>query len=575
MYSIFLALWGIIGRKRQVQLFFTLLLSFLVAVFDALGVGLIGPFILLMAKIGTPGVESTSYFYAICVYFGIQPNSAALALTIFILFSLVIGSILKVLLLWYSARTSFQIGSELSSYAYKRILNLPYEEHITKNSTNFVSLIVSKMHAVIAFLQMTINIISSIFILIFVTSMLMWISPMISSSLLILFAIIYGLIVKFSKHKLNSSSKFIATETRNSHRILDEGIKSIREVILGGWQNYFVKYYSESDLKLRTTEGINTFLSNSPKPIIEGIGFVVIISLAYFASLRAIEGEKVLVALATIALSAQKILPAFQQIYASINKIRSIRHSVNEVLKFIKNSKFGAKPDSKKIVFDKSIKFIDVGYKYPNYDEYVFQGATFSISRGACVAILGESGSGKSTLVDILMGLLPPTRGAVKVDESVLSEWLVPAWMTHISHVPQKLFFLDSSYALNVAFGSENSMLDYSRIDNVTKISLLDSLVRGWPKKYDENLGENAVKLSGGQAQRLGIARALYQDKSVIIFDEATSALDEITEMQLIKNIMANKGDKTYFFITHRPYIMNYCDTVLRIVDGVVSIEKT
>ena len=203
---------------------------------------------------------------------------------------------------------------------------------------------------------------------------------------------------------------------------------------------------------------------------------------------------------------------------------------------------------------------------------YVLKDINLEIFPGERIGIIGKSGSGKSTLLEVLMGLLQPSKGKLLIDDidinNIKRPNLVSQWRRSISYVPQDIFLADSSFAENIAFGLKREELDMKRVKDCARRAKISDLIEQSSFGYRTNVGEKGVKLSGGQCQRIGIARALYKNNKILVFDEATSALDNKTESELMESIETLSKDLTIIIIAHRLSTVKVCDKVFSIEDG-------
>jgi ATP-binding cassette subfamily B protein len=221
-----------------------------------------------------------------------------------------------------------------------------------------------------------------------------------------------------------------------------------------------------------------------------------------------------------------------------------------------------------KINFNRGIKFDKVSFRYKTGSQNVLQHLTLSIPKGERVGIIGATGSGKSTMIDILMGLLEPTSGSLKVDEQAITKKNVLSWQRRIAHVPQAIFLSDTTIAENIAFGIDRKDIDFDRLRDVAHKAQLQDVIDKLPNQYNTLVGERGVRLSGGQRQRIGIARALYKNADILVFDEATSALDNKTEESVMKPIEALGNEITVIMIAHRITTLKKCTKIIELADG-------
>jgi ATP-binding cassette subfamily C protein len=213
-----------------------------------------------------------------------------------------------------------------------------------------------------------------------------------------------------------------------------------------------------------------------------------------------------------------------------------------------------------------------VDFRYPDAAGDALTRVSFEIKLGEVVAFVGPSGAGKSTLIDIILGLLPPARGEVRVDGRDIRLDL-PGWQRQIGYVPQEIYLLDDTIRRNIALGMADEEIDEQSINRAVRAAQLDALVRTLPMGLDTVIGNWGVRLSGGQRQRMGVARALYHDPGVLVLDEATSALDHETERELIAAITRQRGERTIIMVAHRLTTVQDCDRLYLLEEGRIEDE--
>lgn len=224
----------------------------------------------------------------------------------------------------------------------------------------------------------------------------------------------------------------------------------------------------------------------------------------------------------------------------------------------------------------KDLAFRNVVYHYPGNAQPTLRSMSWLVPAGSKVGIVGSTGAGKTTMVDIILGLLRPAGGQVLVDGAEVTDSRLRAWQASIGYVPQSIFLADTTLANNIAFGVPSDEVDYARVEAVSRLANLhEFVVNELPEKYETLAGERGVRFSGGERQRVGIARALYHDPDVIILDEATSALDNVTEKLVMQSMDALAPSKTVLMIAHRLSTVKNCDVIFFLEDGVVSAQGT
>lgn len=205
-----------------------------------------------------------------------------------------------------------------------------------------------------------------------------------------------------------------------------------------------------------------------------------------------------------------------------------------------------------------------VFFKHENKSSFLFRNINLKIPLNKIIGIFGESGSGKTTLIDLLIGFLKPNKGVIFADGKNINKYL-RSWQNNIGYVQQFSYFIEDSIKNNITLGSKNKSLDVDKINECLKIVDLYKIIEKLPKNLETRISELGNNFSGGQRQRLSIARALYKDPSILVLDEATNSLDDYSENIIIKNIIKSKKKRTIFIVTHKEKLKKYCDILLEV----------
>jgi ATP-binding cassette subfamily B protein len=376
---------------------------------------------------------------------------------------------------------------------------------------------------------------------------------------------------------LDRNGKRIAYEQTQVVKALKEGLGGIRDILMDGTQSVYCGIFVKADYPLRQAMGNNAFLGGSPRYILEALGIVLIASLAYIISLQAGGIATALPVLGALALAAQRMLPAMQQMYGNWAGMAGSLESLIDILKLLDQPlpEEIMQPTPAPLHFEKDIRFRDVRFRYTRDDTWVLDGLSLTIPKGMRVGFVGSTGSGKTTTMDLLMGLLMPDQGEILVDGQTISGDRVRAWQQTIAHVPQNIYLSDATLAENIAFGVPANTIDLDRVQQVARQAQIADFIESSRDGYQAFVGERGIRLSGGQRQRIGIARALYKQASVLVFDEATSALDNVTEQLLMDAIEGLNRDFTVLLIAHRLTTVQRCDIVVELKHGRVLAQGT
>lgn len=576
IFSLLISLWNQLTLKRHRQFKLLCVLTILSAFTEVVSLGSVIPFI---AAITQPEkvmeYQIVSNFAALI---GVS-NGPDLVIPLAIAFGIaaILAGSLRLFLVWATIQFGNGCGADLSVELYKRTLFQPYSVHISRSSSEIISGITQKVAAITAVLTSISVFFTSLFLFIAIVATLIIVDPILALAAASAFGFAYVLIAWFSRRRLEKNSSIVAKEQNQVVKILQEGLGSIRDVLLDGSQNVYVETYDRAVNKVRIGFVQNAFINQFPRYAMESLGLV-LIAIFVLVLNRAGNVTESLSILAFLALGAQRLLPIIQQIYGNWSVVIGNQYALSDILELL-SQKIPDYIDSKIIEpldFNKTIYFKNISFRYDDKTPWIFENVNFEIKKGSSIGIIGTTGSGKSTIVDILMGLLTPSSGELIIDNiKINSEKIRASWQRSIAHVPQSIFLADSTVAENIAFGTPYSKIDFERVRSAAKKAQISEFIEGRSNQYDELVGERGVRLSGGQRQRIGIARALYKNAKIIIFDEATSALDDETEVAVMETIEALSNEITMIIIAHRLSTLKGCSEIIEIKNGeILTVGK-
>jgi ATP-binding cassette, subfamily B, bacterial PglK len=571
-----LRLWSCLGVRRRRQFVLLLGLVAVSALAEVFTLGAVLPFLGIL--IAPDKVFHHPLAANIVRAWGItSANQMILPLTVAFASAALISGAIRILLLWVSTRLAFATGADLSIDVYRRTLYQPYGVHVALNSSEVISGITSKVGDTVTVLNQLLTLISSMVLLVAITLALFAINPVVASLAIVGFGASYGLITWMSRRRLHRNSQRIAYQHTQMIKALQEGLGGIRDVLLDGTQPLYCDIYRRADHLFRRAQGATFFIASSPRFGMEALGMVVIAALAYGLSRQAGGVASALPVLGTLALGAQRLLPALQQSYSSWAIIAGCQASLAKTIELLEQPLPAdeLQPAPAPLHFQDTIRFSLVRFRYASDGPWVLDDVNFTIHKGARVGFVGGTGSGKSTTIDLFMGLLAPTEGEVLVDSEPVIGDRVRAWQRTIAHVPQSIYLADTTVAENIAFGVPRELIDLDRVKLAARQAQIAEFIESRPEGYDASVGERGIRLSGGQRQRIGIARALYKQASVLMFDEATSALDNATEKSVLDAIDGLDRELTIVLIAHRLTTVRRCDTIVELEHGRVVAQGT
>ena len=404
--------------------------------------------------------------------------------------------------------------------------------------------------------------------------------PMVAIIIFSIFALAYSVLFTVVRMRLQKNGRIISTVNEQRFRLMNEGFGGIKDVLLLGRDSDFIERFNKTGISLAKSLGTNDALGTVPRYIMELVAFGSMIAVVLYL-IANYEGNLgvILPILSVYALAGVKLLPAFQSVYTSIAKIRAHSpafESIQDDLTHSKSTKLStSNSEDVFLIPQKKISLENVTFKYPNKEENALNNLNISIPVNSIVGIVGPSGSGKSTLVDILLGLIKPQQGQLKIDENIIDNKNCRSWQNTIGFVAQNIFLSEGTISENVAFGIPKDQINQNQVLRALKLAHLDELVKSFEDGIHTRVGERGIQLSGGQRQRIGIARALYYKAEVLVFDEATSSLDGITEKMIMEAIHNFSGQKTIIMIAHRLKTVQKCDQIFFVDKGSVIDKGT
>ena len=350
----------------------------------------------------------------------------------------------------------YLIGSDLSHQIFVKTLNQSYETHLGRNSSDVLNSIVVNVNRVIGSVLMpSVNLLSSMILVIGIFFFLIALSPIITVSVYITFICSYLLIIKITKHRIEINSVIMAKQSPIVIKSIQEGLGSIRDIIIDNNHSFYSDLYKKSDFSVRKAAGTNAFIANSPRLLIETIALIFMAIVSYVISQTNQGFLSMLPYFAVLALAAMRLMPMVQQAYAAITSIKGMKQVLENVIVFLEqniNHENSQSIDSK-INYKKRIYLNDITFSHKGSSNNILQNLNLDIKKGTSIGIIGGTGIGKSTLLDLMMGLILPTNGSILIDDVSINQNNRSAWQNNITHVPQNIFLADLSIEENIAFG--------------------------------------------------------------------------------------------------------------------------
>jgi ATP-binding cassette, subfamily B, bacterial PglK len=489
---------------------------------------------------------------------------------ILVLFALYLSkAVLLGFLTWKQNRFLFAVRAALSERLFQGYLRQPWSFHLQRNSAQLINILATETNQFTAnALLPALIVVAESMVLFGIAILLILAEP---TGALVLVALI-GL-AAWSFQRLARDHLLRWGRARLHHegyrvQHLQQGLGAAKEVILLGREAEFLAQYSAHNVRSTRAVELQNTIQQMPRLFIEVFALGGLTILALTMVWQGKPPATVLATLGLFAIAAIRLMPSTSRIVAGLQSLRNAEPVIDTLRRefLLLEDRAGPAPNAP-LPFNDRITLEGVTYQYEPAMAPSLCNISLWIPRGASIGFIGGSGAGKSTLVDVILGLLTPTRGQVKVDGvDVLTN--LRGWQNQIGYVPQSIFLTDDSLRRNVALGLPEDQIDDTAVRRALRAVQLETFVSNLPEGLETRVGERGVRLSGGQRQRIGIARALYHDPQVLVLDEATSALDTETEEAVMAAVNAFVGQKTLVVVAHRMSTVARCDVLYRLEHG-------
>lgn len=561
-------IWTLLTSMERRSVLTLLGLMFLGMLLETLGVGLVIPALSLLTQ-----SDIASNYPALQPILRTLDNPSQQNLIVGGMLTLVGVYLVKTLFLaflaWRQMRFAFGVQAQFSQRLFKVYLHQPYTFHLQRNSAQLIRNVINEVSMVTgnAILPGMI-LLTELLVLFGLCGMLLIVEPRGTLIVVSVLGIAAWAFHHFTHRHIERWG--LARQHHEGLRLqhLQQGLGGAKDVKLLGREANFLEQYRQHNVQSAHVGQMQSVLLQLPRLWLEllavsGLAMLVISMLAQSRALDAVLPMLGLFAAAAFRLmpSASRILNAVQALRYGLPTIDTLYTELNLGIPEVADASYLSAP------FDVAIELRRVTYTYPDAAEPALKDTSLIITRGELVGFVGVSGAGKSTLVDILLGLLTPDEGEVRVDGKNIQENL-RNWQDQIGYVPQSIYLTDDTLRRNVAFGLPDEHIDDFAVQRAIQAAQLANFVASLPNGLATIVGERGVRLSGGQRQRIGIARALYHDPAVLLLDEATSSLDTVTEHDVMQAVIALHGSKTILIVAHRLSTIEHCDQVYQMKQG-------
>lgn len=570
--TVSLKIWEILTPKQRRAAAVLMVLIFVGMVLETLGIGLVIPALSLMAE-GDPAVRYPS----LTPWLNRLGNPSREQLVVWGMLTLVVTALIKAgfltFLAWRQSRFVYGLQAELSQRLFTAYLRQPYSFHLHRNSAQLIRNIINQVGGVTTVLIQGLTLATELTVLFGIAVLVLMVEPRGALWVVGILGLAGWVFNRVSRSYILRWG--IASQHHEGQRLqhLQQGLGGVKDVKLLGCEDEFLaQYHTHNAGSARVTEWQST-VAALPRLALELLGVIGLATLVWVMVTQGRTPEELLPVLGLFAAAGFRIMPSVTRVLAAVTSARFSMPMIDNLhseLRLLEATP--VPPRGPSLPIRQALTLHEVTFQYVSAAAPALHGITLAVPRGAAVGFIGGSGGGKTTLVDIILGLLTPNSGSVRVD-GVDIQTSLRGWQDQIGYVPQSVFLTDDSLRRNVAFGLANDQIDDMALQRAIRAAQLESLVDELPQGLETVVGERGIRLSGGQRQRIGIARALYHDPSVLVLDEATSSLDTATERGVMDAVRALQGDKTVLIVAHRLSTVEHCDRLFRLEQGRIVEE--
>ena len=551
--------------KFIILIFFMIIASFL----ELMGLGMV--ILILNSFLGLTSNYLEILNDYLKIFFKIDGNFEIILFFVFVIFT--IKFLILVFVSWMEADFLTKFREKISNKLYYNFLNRDAASLLKKNSAEYIRNFTEEIVVSSLFIQSSLKIIlDSILILTFFI-FLTYFNPITTGIVFIFFSslgIIYFVLVK---NKLSSWAKTSLNNRKNKIQFISESFSSIKSIKILSRENFFLDKFKKQVHSIRKIQFKVTFLDSLPRNILEYMLLVSILLIFFYLIKNDYSNEIIIQMLSVYTLSAFRVVPLMNRLLGHMQRLKHSYPSLNKLMNENEQKIVQKKNKINKMKFKKNIVLNVKNFSFNNDKIFLLRNVNIDIKKNSQIGIVGKSGSGKSTIIDILCGFQKNKLSELKVDGvNILNSNNLAGWQNLIGYVPQNIVIFNQSLRENILFGSDRKIFNDDVLNNLIKKVNLEKFVKKENNGLSQVLRQDGQNISGGEKQRIGIARALTNNPELIILDEATSGLDYETENNILKTL--KKLRKTSIIVSHRLNALKNCDKIYLIKNKEIILLK-
>jgi len=560
-------------KKQNIKILILLIAGMFASFFELVSIGSIPAFVMIVVDIER-SMSILSSYVSLDFVSGMTNRSITIIAASVMVAIFLIKNIYLFIIIYFQGLILKDLRFSTSVRLFEYYINLPYIDHLSINPAILIRNIESDIGLAFTCIRNYITLIRESLILLSLFILLLIADPLISSFALLFLGAPIFIFYLFYRKKLKSKGAYLQELIGKKIKIINQSLGIIKETKILKRENFFFSSFFDINDRAEKINFFSYLVTSTPRLFLEVIALSAVVIVCALLVFIGRSPDEILPIVSLFAISTVRLIPGMNTITASLSAIRLRKPSFDLIVKEIeklnssikiKNSKSIEKKD--KIEFNNDILLKNLSFNYKAENKSAINNITMSIKKGTRVGIIGKSGSGKSTLVDIILGLLEPEKGEILVDGINIKD-NKHSWQSYIGYIPQDIYLLDDTIQNNITFGVDKNNINKKLLYESIKIAQLEKFVESSKNKLDTVVGNRGIRISGGEKQRIGIARALYNNPEILIFDEATSALDVDNENKILDEVYERIGNKTLIVISHRNNTVKYCDLIYVMEQG-------
>jgi len=553
----------LLHNRQKKKFIFLFIVMFVSLVLEMLSISLILP--------ALNAILDEKYFLELksnFLFFETFSNTNFLYFSLFILFFIyIVKTIILLIAQIKIASISSDIGRDTSNRLYESYLRQNYVNYINSKSSTIIRNSLNEAQNVFGFIFHFNQFLIEILVMVGIISVLLFLQPFETFILISLFSIVTLIYLKINKSKVKNIGDVRILNDGLRIKNIQYGINLIREIKLYKKINYFLKSFSISNFKSYEALKKLRIIQAIPRLFLEQLLIAFVVILIILLNFKGYTFKELIPVLGLFGAAMLRLLPSSSRIIISFQGIiynyRSVKELYHQLVEEQNRDEINDN-NSTKIFLDDKISISNLSFGYPDTKFEIIKNFNCEIKKNSVTAFVGKSGSGKSTLVNLILGFLKPKKGEILIDKKELHLNL-SSWQNSIGYVSQSINLIDGTILKNVAFGVDENNIDYEHVKNCLIQVELGEFIDKSEKGLDTEVGDKGIKISGGQAQRIVIARALYRNPTLLILDEATNSLDQKTEKSIINTLNKLKKTITVIVVTHKKENMDACDSIINL----------